>query len=305
MKRTGCSSDPEGDPEGPFYYRMKLLKPQNPADDTHLWQYVLRNIYPLGGTNIDAASFSFGMQISTFSDQPNLDLNADGDGSGLEWFRIFGFDLEDQQGADGADGLPDTHNPLIFDLANGLLKFPLNMSQPFNSSAEYYEFLAADPGFDFEASQLADNLMPTLYEPTNSEAVLQQDNTKFRFVVSHAAASSSFNLGVMNIEEGSETVTLDGRTLVKDVDYTIDYDFGEVNLKGEAAAGLSADSQIGVNYQYAPSWAAATRASWASTWAISSTAKTSCRRPGSTSPIRWSATRPSSARSPAAPWSAT
>ena len=235
-----------------LYYRMKLLKPENPIDDPHLWQYVLRNIYPLGGANIDASTFTLSLQQTTQVSQPNLDLDANEQGSGLELFRIFGLDRETQLAAPGHDYIPDYHNGLIFDFANGLLKFPLNMPRPFDADSTLYIAYADTESFDFNDSVLKDNRDRRMYRPADSEISLFQNSGTFRFVVSHAAASSSFNLGVSNIEEGSETVTLDGRTLVKDVDYTIDYTFGQIDLKGDAAANLTADSSIGVNYQYAP-----------------------------------------------------
>jgi hypothetical protein len=234
------------------YYRLKLLKPDRPLDDPHIWQYVLRNIYPLGGTGIDASSFTLSLQQTTQVAYPQFDLDADEQGSRLELFRIFGLDREDQLSQPGPDDLPDYHNGLVFDFIDGLLKFPLNMPRPFAADPAVYAALAESPDFDFDNSVLAGNLEEKMYEPAASEIDLFQGAGKFRFVVSHAAASSSFNLGVSNIEEGSETVTLDGKTLVKDVDYTIDYTFGQIDLKGDAAANLSADSQIGVNYQYAP-----------------------------------------------------
>ena len=39
---------------------------------------------------------------------------------------------------------------------------------------------------------------------------------------------------------------------MRDVDYTIDYLFGTVELRGEAAGSLTPDSNIQVNYQYSP-----------------------------------------------------
>jgi len=240
------------DGDGTLYYKMKLLKPTNPGDSPHAWDYVLRNIYPLGGSNIDQSTFSFTLDVNTQVDGANLvPRQTTGEGVGIEWFQVFGLDTEDQQGEPGPDGIADFHDSALFDFNRGILKFPLNIPEPFNMAPEVYQSLAPD-GFDFETSTLADYLMPKLYEPTNSQAELTQNTDKMRFTVQHAAASSSFNLGVSNIEEGSETVVLDGRTLVKDVDYDIDYTFGEINLKGEAAASLTADSNISVDYQYAP-----------------------------------------------------
>jgi hypothetical protein len=105
--------------------------------------------------------------------------------------------------------------------------------------------------FVWAQSRLADNPQDSLLYEVDTQATQFPDYAHFEIIATHAAAASSFNLGASNIEEGSETVTLDGRTLTRDVDYEIDYTFGEIQLKGEAA-NLSADSKIGVDYQYAP-----------------------------------------------------
>jgi hypothetical protein len=235
--------------DGQLYYRMKLLKPQNP--EPYTWQYVIRNIYPLGGSNIDAESFDCRIEINMPTDFPDIDMDLQGNGSGLPWLRIFGLDRKNILGEDGADGLVDKNDPYLFDLQKGLLKFPLNFAYPFNEDPAYYTLLADSSAFNFDESLLAGNLIPEIYDPSTTESQMSS-YTQFRIVATHAATSSSFNLGVSNLEEDSETVTLDGRTLTRDVDYTIDYMFGQITLKGEAASSLGADSQISVDYQYAP-----------------------------------------------------
>jgi hypothetical protein len=139
---------------------------------------------------------------------------------------------------------------LLFDLNKGLLKFPLDFPTPFNGTEQQYRDYADTVAFDWEGTFLADNLAPDLYDPD----VLTTEYSKsayFRIISTHAAAASSFNLGVSNIEDGSEVVTVDGRTLTRGVDYEIDYTFGELRLLGDSA-NLSADSKVAVNYQYAP-----------------------------------------------------
>ncbi len=247
--KPGEDEDLQVEHDGELYYRMKLLKPQ--LAERFTWQYVLRNIYPLGGTNIDASTFDLRIELNTFTDFPQRDLTADGAGSGLDWFRIFGLDTEDQLSNPEHDFIVDKHRTVVFDYVRGLLKFPLNFPEPFNAPQFLYEAYADTSSFVFAESQLSDNLIPEIYDwQTNPNDL--SNYTQFRLIASHAAASSSFNLGVSNIEEGSETVTLDGRTLTRGTDYEIDYTFGEVTLKGDAAANISPDSQIGVNYQYAP-----------------------------------------------------
>jgi cell surface protein SprA len=158
----------------------------------------------------------------------------------------------------GPDGVVDFNDPTLFDLQRGLLKFPIfSFPTPFNATQAQYSAYAGYEGFaeGFSESYLAANLTPQLYDPDILPSEYPQYG-KFRLVASHASASSSFNLGVSNIEEGSETVSLDGTVLQRGVDYDIDYTFGEIVLKGDRA-NLTADSQISVNYSYAPSSAAA------------------------------------------------
>jgi len=231
--------------EGVRYYRMKLLKPKWANADPHSWQYVLRNIYPLGGANIDMESFDLRIELNSQGAHPEQDKN------GLPWIRIFGLDRTDAQRTGPPDDVVDKGDPFLFDLPNGLLKFPLDMPEPFNSDQAYYETLANSEDFDWNDSDLPSNLIPQIYDPATQPSDYANLN-KFSIIASHAAASSSFNLGASNIEEGSESVKLDGVTLVKDVDYDIDYSFGQITLKGDAAGRLTADSQISVNYQYAP-----------------------------------------------------
>jgi hypothetical protein len=233
--------------QGALCYRMKLLKPQNA--EPYTWQYVLRNIYPLGGSNIDAASFDLRLERNTQTNFPEQDLSGAGAGSGLKWIRIFGLDRQTQQGDPGHDDRVDAHDPFLFDLTRGLLKFPLDFPEPFNAAPEVYAAFADSSVYDPLTTQL--ETIPQIYSPDVTSQQMSQ-YTQYRFVATHAAASSTFNLGASNIEEGSETVTLDGRTLVRDTDYVIDYSFGEVTLKGEAASNMTADSRIAVDYQFAP-----------------------------------------------------
>jgi hypothetical protein len=233
------------------YHRLKLLKPER--TDYFTFQYVLRNIYSLGGTNINAETFEMSVETSALVDQPGQH-----DGTGYTYLNVFGLDVETEQGLEGADGLVDKHRTVLFDLTNGLLKFPLGVPEPFNAPEEFYRSnaLTAYPegeGFtwQWEDTRLQRDLTPEIYHwrtaPTDYD-----EYDKFKLVPSHAAASSNFNLGATNIEEGSETVTLDGRTLTRGTDYDIDYLFGQITLKGDAAARLTPDSNIQVNYQYAP-----------------------------------------------------
>src|SRR5262249_50410937 len=55
-------------------------------------------------------------------------------------------------------------------------------------------------------------------------------------------------LGRQNILENSEVVTINGQTLVRDRDYTIDYDLGRVTMKRQTGPA----DQLNIDYSYAP-----------------------------------------------------
>ncbi|MFH2053934.1 MAG: cell surface protein SprA [bacterium] len=229
-----------------LFYRLKLLKAPVNDNHPHIFNYVLRNIYSLGGANIDPQTFSLRIERNTTTEaQPQIDE------AGLDYIRIFGLDRENAQRTGGPDGVVDFHNEYLFDLNKGLLKFPLDFPAPFAADGALYAAYADTPSFAFEPGTfLYDNQAPRLYDP----AVLPTEYNQyqfFRLVATHASASNNISLGVSNIEEGSESVTLDGRTLTRGTDYEIDYTFGEITLMGDNA-NLTPDSQISVNYQYAP-----------------------------------------------------
>lgn len=227
------------------YYRMKLLKAVSTSTPLHVFRYVLRNIYSLGGANIDPSTFELRIE----RDEPGAAQPAQ-DENGIDYIRIFGLDRRNAQNAGRPDGLVDSGDIYLFDLQKGLLKFPLDFPEPFNGTEDQYRAYADTTAFTWGGTFLQANVRGEFYDPETLPSNYAQ-YAKFNIVARHAAAASSFNLGASNIEEGSETVTLDGRALTRDVDYEIDYTFGEIQLKGDAA-NLTADSKIAVDYQYAP-----------------------------------------------------
>jgi len=66
-------------------------------------------------------------------------------------------------------------------------------------------------------------------------------------------AQSSFSLGAIGIRQGSERVTLNGRDLTPGVDYTIDYDIGQLTLlrPGDLFSGAD-DPRLAVRFEQKP-----------------------------------------------------
>ena len=171
--------------DGTLYYRLKLLKDSRLLADPHTWQLALRNVYSLGATHI----WSLDLSIELLGDalqQPELDAN------GLPWFRILGLDRQDALGGEGPDGVADWHDPLLFDLQRGLLRFPLELPEPFAARREVYEALAASDAFVWETSLLPDHLAPELYDLEAPPGSLSQFS-RFRLVVTTALATRGRN----------------------------------------------------------------------------------------------------------------
>lgn len=74
--------------------------------------------------------------------------------------------------------------------------------------------------------------------------------SKYQFEVTAKSAVSTIVLNAFNLLQGSEVVTAGGRTLVRDHDYTIDYDTGEIQILD--AADVRDTDEIRVSYSYVP-----------------------------------------------------
>jgi len=236
----------DGQPVAGSWYRMKLLK--TPSGEPNLFAHALmiRQIYGLGGANIDPASFGLRIERKDFeTDTPQYDEN------GVNYLQIFGLDEGDDYGLGPRDEEPDLRRGTLFDLNKGLLKFPENFAMPFAAEPDTYTANAFGTAFNFaESTFLSGNLVPELYAMDTNISLLPQYG-RFILVAQHASASNTISLGSSNIEENSEVVKVDGKTLKRGEDYDIDYVFGEITLK-EGNFTLTAQSQISVTYQYSP-----------------------------------------------------
>ena len=92
------------------------------------------------------------------------------------------------------------------------------------------------PSADLTAEEaravLAGDANATIY--TNADPVIRDGGARFRlnfgYRVRVEGLVTSFNLGQFGIREGSERLTFAGRPLERGVDYTIDYEIGQVTL---------------------------------------------------------------------------
>ena len=83
---------------------------------------------------------------------------------------------------------------------------------------------------------------PAMYYSVDNQEIISEH--EFMVKYKHASGNSTIDLGGFMIVEGSETVVLNGSTLIRGVDYTIDYFTGTINFINPDAMLPGADINI-------------------------------------------------------------
>ncbi|HXS83073.1 MAG TPA: cell surface protein SprA, partial [Methylomirabilota bacterium] len=226
----------------------------------------LKNIYNLGGFQIDPKSFKLMIQ-SGQNDPPLMDLN------GVPIVEMLGLDTwkettnqpvpADNNGGDGViDGTGfNTQTRSWVDYENGTLFLPDVL--PF---APRIEGPGARP-FDVLVNQhlrrraTLNGVTGTVNAPDPGVYDLfnpQSNQANYYFNAEFAAARSGggdITLGRGNVLDNSEAVVVNGERWTRDRDYTIDYDLGRITLKRQ----LGPTDQLSIDYSYAPLFAQASK----------------------------------------------
>ncbi len=210
---------------------LKLIKPKSMQPSyTDTWPLMMRNVYSLGGTQIEKAGFDIRLENNV-----NGDHSIYPEGSSKTYLNLLGLDRMDENGEVVEDGDEKADlNPYIINLKDGILIFPV--LQPFDPESES----------PFH-SVIPDKERVKIYDITPNQSTLVK-NSKFEMVISSKSTKSTFDLGFY-VLEGSEVVTIGGQTLVRDKDYTIDYFSGQLTLVSNEAKRSS--SQIQIKYERA------------------------------------------------------
>jgi cell surface protein SprA len=232
VKRANGAIDTIGDISQEPYI-LKLIKHRNPDSSQVTWEYMWRNVYYLQSTNIDLD----GLEIEIYKGASGTERNEQNldNQDGVPYIRILGLDRDPQSGGEGIDGKVDVHSGMILPV-QGLLVFPSR--KPFATSQVY-------PPDTFRLAEQVNEIYAYTYG--NQQAVTA---SKYYLVISNKSRASQISLGRMNIIEGSERITLNGRQLTRGTDYSIEYDFGQITFLTEEA--LDPNASISIDYEYSP-----------------------------------------------------
>lgn len=204
---------------------LKLVKPPNLQPQfKKAWKLQLRNIYPVGGRALKEEGFQFDIKFLRPGQEPQNNYE------GTKLLEAFGLDRTDKSGlSPNPDGAFDFFRGRTIFTETGEIVFPV--LQPF--------------GKDFPKT-LPDSLKyQSIYDTTATFA--RQDRSRDKFILSgeySAAVSSVFSLGLVGIVENSVRVILNGAPLKEGVDYTVDYNLGQVMIRKAEALVPGADLKI-------------------------------------------------------------
>jgi cell surface protein SprA len=226
---------------------LKLIKPSNVRVRLPIWDLMMKNVYSIGGYNLDPKDFKIDVLHANL--QKGVDLNYIPEGSINKkvLVQVLGFDRINNQQERIADGVFDFVDGITINKSNGRIYFPV--VEPFGG------YLRSQ--FKPEEQNLANKyVFQELYDSTKTAA--QQIPSKNRFKIRgqySSAAGGDISLNATNVPQGSVTVTAGGTVLKENIDYTVDYTLGRVKIinEGVLASGqpikCSLESQSLFNIQ--------------------------------------------------------
>ncbi|MGE5439300.1 MAG: cell surface protein SprA, partial [Bacteroidota bacterium] len=198
---------------------LKLVKPKNliPQFKT-AWKLQLRNIYPVGGRNVNEQGFQFDIVYQQPGSEAQREIVANG--KSVPLIQAFGLDNVSSGNTGGPDGNFDFIPYRTIIPETGEVIFPV--LQPFNKNLP---------------KDLPDSLQyKDVYDTTITSAKTKGSLDRFLLKGKYSASSSSvYNLGYVGVVENSVRVTLDGRELKAGEDYVVDYMTGQVTIRNAAA----------------------------------------------------------------------
>lgn len=215
---------------------LKLLKGTATSPQTALWDLMMKNIYYLGGNQIQQEKFKLNIQYKNDSSGVYVNYINEGPIKNQLLIRVMNLDRLDSRNEQSPDGKFDFVENYTIYSSSGRLIFPV--VEPFGSHLRKMlnnEALADKYCYD------------ALYDSTKIAAQEMTEKNKFRIAGEYQASSGNvIRLNAMNVPRGSVVVTAGGQTLMENVDYTVDYTMGTVTILNQSilASGNNIDVQL-------------------------------------------------------------
>lgn len=229
-------------PENEVIY-LKMLKPSQvrPLDTfgkrIPVWDLMMKNIYSLGGSQVNSEGFQLRVLYrDDKSGQEKPSLNEGVNTKDVPLIELLGLDRLNQANDPPKDGNFDFVDEVTINATSGQIVFPV--VEPFG---DYLDSQFDPTEFELKQRYVYD----TLYGTTKADAQQDSDKDKFSLQGSYKAGSSSeILLDGIKISKGSVEITAGGIKLVEGVDFTVDYNFGRVQILNESIINSGKSLQI-------------------------------------------------------------
>jgi cell surface protein SprA len=224
---------------------VKLLKSVTLNTKVPVWDLMMKNVYNIGAFQVQKEDFILNIFFSgNENGVPTSYLTDAGLIDGVPLIQALNFDNLDPQLNPPHDGIFDfidgaaTQGGTI-QASNGRIYF--TTLQPFGS------YLRAKIGDDEIADRFA---YDSLYTLTKNGAQQYPERNKFIIQGFYKSSSGSeISLNAMNVPQGSVTVTAGGVPLQENIDYTVDYTLGRVNIINEGILNSGTPINISLESQ--------------------------------------------------------
>ncbi|MDR0687767.1 MAG: cell surface protein SprA [Prevotellaceae bacterium] len=212
---------------------VKMVKGSNLSPRFNTWALMMKNVYSLETYQLSSDNFILNVMYHDDAVGTNVPYITEGNIKNLPLLQALNLDNLNSAGNRYPDGRFDYVEGVTVTSNGGRIIFP--MLEPFGRD------LGAKIGYPI-ASKYAYN---ELYDSTLVKARQFADKNKFRLTGSYKATSASeIILNATDIPEGSVVVTAGGIKLVENVDYTVNYTLGRVQIINPAYLGSNVPLQV-------------------------------------------------------------
>jgi cell surface protein SprA len=229
---------------------LKLLKATSQRTNLPIWDLMMKNVYALktrdGYTLSSTQPADF--KLNVLYEEPSLGLKRflpEGDKPGVPIISILNLDRLNARNDPLPDGVFDYIEGFTIISQQARIIFP--MLEPFGRDLDTLAFINSSP--EIRNKYVFYPLYDTIKEIAKTYANLD------RYVISGSAkgqSTSEISLGAFNVPPGSVTITAGGQVLKENIDYTIDYNLGQVKIINPAIlnAGLPVNVQFENNASF-------------------------------------------------------
>lgn len=235
---------------------VKALKNTSNSPRMRNWRLMMKNVYSLGATSVQKENFKLDIKLLSDSSGVYISYLPEPGLKDKKLIQLMGMDRLDNNNKNNPNGYFDYIDGYTINSSNGRVYFPT--VEPFGSD------LASAINNEAIAQRY---VFQELYDSTKTVAKQIADKNKFLITGQYKASSGSeISLGSTNVPRGSVVVTAGGQTLVENVDYTVDYNFGVVTIlnqsiidagtpvsvssESDSEYGMQRKTMVGLNFEY-------------------------------------------------------